>query len=200
MARNKQSRRYLPLIRAIAVVSAVGIVTAGVTFAALQSTGNALTGNTIETATASLQISKDGSTFSDSLPGYDFNSIIPGGAPQPASNGGYQVVLKNTGTTNLVLSLAVPTQPTVSGIADLSKVSVLVTPVISGSGTYSPITLKLSDLIAGKQPLAWGISHGLVTQNGTATFHVQVSMDADAVSGGGASISGLDLSFSGTPQ
>ena len=73
MARNKKKLwKLLPLARAIGVLSAVGIATTLVTFAAIQSTGNALTGNTIQTATAALQISKDTNVgpWSNSVPGF----------------------------------------------------------------------------------------------------------------------------------
>lgn len=200
MSSKKKTWKLLPLARAIGVLSAVGIITTMVTFAALQSTGNALTGNTIETATANLQISKDGTTFSDSVPGYDFNNIIPGGTPQPVAGGGYLVVIKNTGTTNVALSLSVPTEPNAVGITDLGQVYVLVTAQIPGGGSYPVQPIKLSDLIAGKVPLAWGTGHGMVNQSMTQSFHLQVVMDATAVTGGSASITGLDLSFSGAPQ
>jgi len=76
----------MPLARAIGVLSAVGIATTLVTFAAIQSTGNALTGNTIQTATAALQISTNSSSgpWTDSVPGFAFTGLVPGGLPGPA--------------------------------------------------------------------------------------------------------------------
>lgn len=188
MKKYKKSWRLLPIVRAIAVLSAVGVITTAVTFAALQSSGNALTGNTISTATAALKISKDGSAYSDSVPGYNFTGLVPGGAAQPTN--GYAAWLQNVGTATLSLSLSVPTAPTVSGTVDLQKVSVIIIP-----NTGVTQTIPLSDLIAGKVALA----NSNLAINATTLYHVQVSMAADAVSGSSASITNLDLSFSGTP-
>lgn len=197
---GRNAWKLLPIVRAISVLSAVGVITSVVTFAALQSDGHVLAGNTVETATANILISRDGTTYSDTLPGYDFNNIIPGGAAQPTSNGGYVLAVKNVGTTALVLSLHVPTTPVMTGITDPSKVSVLMTPLVTGGGSYAPIVMRLSDLMAAKQPIVWGTNKGLVATGSSVMFHLQVSMDADAVTGGSASITGLDLSYSGTPQ
>jgi len=195
MSRSKKLQKFLPLIRAITVVSAVGITTTLVTFAAMQSTGNALTGNTIQTATASLQISTTGSYYSDSVPGFSFNNLIPGGAAQPAANN-YMAYLKNTGTSSLSLSLAVPTTPTVTGTVDLAKVLVLITPPTVGGVPGVTQSFSLASLIAGKVT----IENSLLPVGSVASYHMQVNMAADAVSGNGATISSLDLVFSGIPQ
>ncbi len=191
--RNKRKIwKLLPLARAIGILSAVGIATTLVTFAAIQSNGNALTGNTIQTATAALQISKDEVTFSDSMPGFTFSGLVPGGAAQPADNS-YVVYVRNVGTAALNLSLTVPAPPSITGTVDLSKVSVLLTPSGTGSVTQA---LTLSSLLAGTVPIA----NSSLAIGSIATYHVQVSMAADAVSGNGATISNLNLSFSGSPQ
>jgi len=198
MSKKRKAWKLLPIVRVIAVLSAVGVITTVVTFAALQSSGNALQGNTIQTATAKLQISTDGKSFSDSVPGFNFTGIVPGGPAQPSNNGGYLVVLKNVGDTDLKLSLSVPTTPTVSGISDLSKVNLLVTvPNAPGGGTYPQQVIKLSSLIAGPVAIT---NQGTVYKNSTLTYHLQVSMDTDAVNGGSGSITGLDIAFSGATQ
>lgn len=195
MSRSKKLQKFLPLVHAISVVSAVGIITTMVTFAAVQSSGNALAGNTIQTATANLQISTTGSYYSDSVPGFNFSNLVPGGAAQPTANN-YMAYLKNTGTSSLTLSLTVPTTPTVTGTVDLGKVSVLLTPPTVGGVPGVAQSFSLASLIAGKL----NIENSSVAVGSVASYHVQVSMAADAVSGSGASISGLDLVFSGTPQ
>lgn len=196
MRTYRRTYKALPVLRSIAVLSAVGIVSTVVSFAAIQSTGTALTGNTIETATASLQISTDGKTFTDSVPGFDFNSIIPGGSAVPY--GGYMVELKNTGSTGLNLWLSVPTAPTMTGVSDPSMVNVLLTHPPQTGFSYTPQTFKLSDLTSSEVALTGADATVAVGQ--TVTFELQVSMGADAVDGASASITGLDLSFSGTPQ
>jgi hypothetical protein len=107
------------------------------------------------------------------------------------------VYLQNNGTASLKLQLNVPTPPVVTGTVDLSKVLVLLTPPNLGLG-YDPATqaIPLSALIAGTVPL----TNAVLSMTTTTSYHVQVSMSADAVSGSGASITGLDLSFSGVPQ
>jgi len=195
MARTKKLWKLLPLARAIAVLSAVGIATTLVTFAAIQSTGNALTGNTIQTATASLQISTNNSFFASSVPGFNFTGLVPGGSAQPVANN-YVVYLKNTGSASLNLWLTVPTPPTVTGTADLSKVSVQLTPQSNPGFPATTQSFALSDLIAGKE----SINNSLLAIGAVESYHVQVGMSTDAVSGNGATISGLDLSFSGSPQ
>ncbi len=193
MSHSQKLRKLLPLIRAITVVSAVGVATSLVTFAAIQSTGNALTGNTIQTATASLQISTNGTYFTNTISGFYFSGLVPGGAAQPAANN-YTVYLKNTGGNDLNLSLTVPTTPTVTGTVDLAKVFILLTPTTGSSATTQ--TFSLASLIAGKVT----IENSLDAPAVVVSYHVQVSMGADAVSGNGATVSGLDLSFSGSPQ
>ena len=196
MKRKKKLWKLMPIVRVIAVLSAVGIISTLVTFAALQSTGNALQGNTIQTATAKLQISTDGTNFSDSVPGFDFKGIVPGGPAQP-SNGGYLVVLKNVGDTDLKLSLSIPTTPTLSGITDLSKVNLLLTPPPApGGGTYPAQIIPLSSLVAGSVSIT---NNGTVTKASTVSYHLQVSMASDAVNGSSGSVTGLDIAFSGMP-
>ena len=157
--------------------------------------GNALTGNTIETATASLRISKDGTTFSDTIPGFDFAGVMPGGSAVPGDPG-YLVEVKNTGDTTLKLRLTVPVTPTVVGITDLSKVNVLITPFSPSGGTYATQSVPLSTLIAGQVSLSNATA---VAKGGPVLMHLQVSMTTDAISGSGGSISNLDLTFSGAP-
>jgi len=195
MRTTRRMQRTMPLLRAIGILSAVGVITTAVTFAAIQSDGNALTGNTIETATASLKISKDGTTFSDTIPGFDFKGVLPGGAAVPGDPG-YLVEVQNTGDATLKLRLTVPVTPTVAGITDLSKVNVLITPFSSEGGTYPTQSTPLSALIAGQVSL----NNATAAAKGSPVLlHLQVSMSADAVSGSGGSISDLDLTFSGTP-
>lgn len=190
--RNKRKIwKLLPLARAIGVLSAVGIATTLVTFAAIQSNGSALTGNTIQTATAALKLSRDDITYSDSVAGFTFSGLVPGGAAQPTANT-YIVYVKNVGTATLNLSLTVPTVPTVTGTVDLSKVSVILTPLGSGA----PQTFLLSSLLAGMV----NIANSSLTIGNDLAYHVQVSMASDAVTGNGATISNLNLSFSGSPQ
>src|SRR5438309_2343932 len=119
----KISKNFRALGRAVGVVAGVVIVVSGVTFAALQSQQDKLTGNTIETATANLQLSTDGSNYATSQAGFDFSNIVPGGQAVPQS--GYNVYLKNSGGTPLALKLAVSSTPSNPSNVDLNKVNVI---------------------------------------------------------------------------
>jgi hypothetical protein len=75
------ARRINPLARAIAVMSAVMVVSGGVTFAALQSQAS-LTGNTISTISSNsndlvVNNEKD-NTFHKTETGFKFNNLTPG--------------------------------------------------------------------------------------------------------------------------
>jgi len=71
------------LIRAFGVMAAVAVIVSGVTFAALQSQQAKLTGNIIQTATANLQVSPNGSSYANSLDGFAFQNLVPGGVAVP---------------------------------------------------------------------------------------------------------------------
>jgi hypothetical protein len=196
MARKRTTRKLwklLPIARAIAVLSAVGLITTAVTFAAIQSNGNVLTGNTIQTATAALQISTDGSSYDNDVPGFTFSGLVPGGKAQSAAIGSSTVYLKNNGTSALTLALTIPTPPTLTGTVDLAKVSLQLVPL---ANTNAVQTIPLASLTTGQ----WvSVANSSVAKGAVVQFHLQVVMDADAVSGNGATISNLNLSFSGTP-
>ena len=185
------SRGLWPLIRAVGVLGAVGVITTSATFAALQSQSATLTGNTIESATADLRIGTSTASFAASRTGFDFNGVIPGGAAMPAS--GNSFYLKNYGSANLAIKAAVTTAPSNLNNANLSKVYFDFTRVDTGA----TINLSLKSLVDGYATggvrLNDTISGGAIAQ-----YSVKVSMDADAFSGASAAISGIDLSFSGT--
>lgn len=189
----KRFKKKIAMLRAIGVVTAAVIIVSGVTFAALQSQQDTLTGNTIETATANLQLSTDGTNYSDSHSGFDFNNIVPGGQAVPTT--GYPFYLKNFGGTPLSLKLSVTSAPSNPNSVDLNKVNVLLTPV--GTGT-SVQTFTLQSLIAGSSGGGLAITSGNLASVASQQFKLQVSMTSDAVSGSGASLGSIDFSFSGT--
>ena len=190
-------RRYHtfgPILRAIAVISAVGIISTGVTFAALQSQNDVLTGNTIESATANLQISKDGTQYADTVSGFDFPGVIPGGSAVPA--GGNAFYLKNTGSSVLKVNASISGTPTITGQIDLSKVSVVITRYnTSGTNTTQTFTAKALEDASTTGGLA--LTDQLFKGN-TGQYAVQVAMASDAFVGASATISNLNLVFTGT--
>lgn len=187
-----RKQAWYPLVRAVVVVSVVMAIVSGVTFAALTSQQAVLTGNTMETASADLRISKDGTTYSGTLVGFDFPNIVPGGDPVPAAGNAFW--LKNYGDTPLALKLSVGSTPTNPSDVDLSKVNVLLTTVGSGQPAQSFTLAALLNADA-----AGGVSvTGNLGTGGTQQYKFQVSMASDAFSGSSASLGNIDFAFGGT--
>jgi len=174
-----------------ALIAACTIAIGSVSYAALQSQDK-LTGNTIETATANLQISSDGTTFSTTQAGYDFNNLIPGGAAMPQN--GYTVTLRNSGGTGLALRLAVSSTPTNLSSVDLSKVNVLLTSVSSNLTQ----TFTLQSLIDASTSGGVAITTpSQLAAGNTYQYKLQVSMASDAISGSSASLGNIDFAIAG---
>lgn len=189
--RRTRTATYQPLLRAIMVISSVVILATGVTFAALQSQQAVLAGNSIQTATADLKISTDGTTFTNSRTGFAYSQVIPGAAPTALATSTFY--LRNSGTPTLNLAVAVSSTPLNTQNVDLSKVYLIVT------REDTPATQKfaLSGLIAAYATGGLAITDPLLGGR-TAQYRMQVSMDTDAFSGQEADISGIDLVFKGT--
>lgn len=190
----KRFRSAAPLVRAIGVMAAVGIIATGVTYAALQSQQAILTGNTIESATAALQVSKDGGNYATTMTGFDFPNLVPGGPAVPITYGGYSVWFKNTGTAPLSLKMSIGSAPIVSGDVDLSKVFVVLTP---NGGPGASQSFSLAALQAAYADGGTATSVSLPVSPAGVSYKLQVSMAADAFSGPSATISQLDLVFMG---
>jgi hypothetical protein len=191
--RRKRSSKFLPYIRAGGVVAAVMIVVSGVTFAALQSQQVKLTGNSIQTATANLQLSPDAVNYSLSQIGFAFGAIVPGGQASPTN--GYTVFLKNAGGTPLALKLAVSSTPTNLDNVDLTKVHIVLTPTSGGSVENFTLQSLIASYGTGGQTI---LAPAELMPGLTAEYKLQVSMDTDAINGSSATINNVDFSFSGT--
>jgi hypothetical protein len=188
MFKEKTMKR---IIRSLAVIISILVLVSGVTYAALQSTLVTLKGNTIQTALASLQLSTDGVTYSGTIAGFSFVGLVPGGSAVPAS--GYPVYIRNVGTAPLSARVSLAKPPTNADNADLSKVHLVLT---SSTGTVQSITLAdlISSATTGGTPVAF---MARVSPGQTQTCTIQVSLDADAVGGPGATIGDIDISFGG---
>jgi len=173
-------------------VAAVAILVSGVTYAALQSQQTKLTGNTIQTATANLQISQDGTAYAASQGGFAFTNLVPGGPALPVA--GYSFFLKNAGGAPLTLKLAVSSTPSNVQSVDLTKVHVILTAI--GASLTQNFTLQSLIDAAPTGGLAINLPASMLPSS-TQPFAVAVSMDSDAVNGSSASISNLDFSFTG---
>lgn len=183
------------LARAIAVVATVGILVTGVTFAALQSQAAVLSGNTIQSASANLLIGTASATstaYSSSHSGFTFSNVVPGGPAQPAN--GNVFYLKNTGTATLSLKLTVGSTPTNTSNVDLTKVTIQITRVDTGT-TQSA---SLQSLIDGSPSGGLNLTDNLAPASTGVQYTISVSMAADAFTGSSASIGAIDFVFSGT--
>ncbi len=188
----KHTTRLKALVRAFGVLASLVVVVGGVTYAALQTQPVKLTGNTIETANANLQISTDGTNFASSLAGFDFANIVPGGQAVP--QGGYTFTLKNGGGTPLALKFAVTTTPSNPANVDLSKVNVILTPVSGGTAQ----SFNLEALINANTTGGLAINNPTQIFAGTrALFTLQISMANDAMTAASASLGNIDFAFSG---
>ncbi|MDB5175285.1 MAG: hypothetical protein JWM81_143 [Candidatus Saccharibacteria bacterium] len=181
-----------PLMRALTVVVAVAALVSGVTYAALQSQLALVQGNTIQTATADLQLSTNGAVYGRTVQGFSFGALIPGGAPSPTT--GYNIYLKNNGTTPVMLKLSAnPTLANTDNV-DLTKVKVLLTPE---SGT--PMTFTLKELMDGSE--AGGVLMPNVARlipGQVLNYSLQVQLDIDSVNGSSATISNVNFIFNAT--
>lgn len=181
-----------PLLRSAVVLGSVGVIVSAATFASLQSQQAVLAGNTINSATAFLLVSSDGTSFNNSKPGFNFTNVVPGGSAVPA--GGNSVYLKNSGSANLSIKMAISSTPTNLNNVDLNKVFV----EISRAETSFDQTLSLKSLVDSYSTGGTALSD-VVNAGATAQYQLRVSMSADAVVGSsGVTISGVDIVFTGS--
>jgi hypothetical protein len=180
------------LLRAVMVVGAVTAAVTGVTFAALQSQQATLKGNTIQTATANLLLSSDGTNFTSTLSGYAFNNIIPGGAASPTV--GYPISLKNAGTTALSLKLSIAKPITNPDNVDLTKVHIILSPFSGGV----PQNITLQDLVNSTTGGVALSAASRITPSQTTGYSMQVMMESDAFSGSSTTLSDIEFSFGAT--
>jgi hypothetical protein len=178
-----------PLLRAVGVVSAVGVLVTGVTFATLQSQQAVLAGNTIQSATADIKIGTSATSFAASRNGFTFDTIVPGGPAMPAD--GVSIYLKNYGTASLTLKLTGGGSLTNASNIDLSKVKFQVSRMDSGAEQPAQ-TVDIQTLATTGMALTDPLAPTAVAQ-----YKLRAAMDGDAFSGQSASVGGIDLVFSG---
>jgi hypothetical protein len=184
-------RSFQPLFRAISVIASVAILATGVTFAALQSQQAVLTGNSIKSATADLQIGTSSTSFAATRTGFSFGNVVPGSAATPAD--GNSFYLKNGGTPALALKAAVSSTPVNTANVNLAKVYIVFTRVDTNTTQKLSLASLISGYTSGGVAMTDNLAGGAVAQ-----YKTQVSMDADAFTGQSADITGIDLVFSGT--
>lgn len=188
MVRQKiQKWKKLWIATGVVVLSAGGLA-----FALLQSHAD-LTGNSIQTDSAGLLISKDTNIYSISANGYAFTHVIPGYQASQAE----PIFLENTGSAPLALRLKAANPPTNADNMDLSKVKVVLTPRAAGTNAPgTPQSFPLQSLIDSPEGMPID-SPAALAPSDHQRFDIQMSMDADAVNGSSAALSNLDLTFNG---
>lgn len=191
-----KSKGAKPLIQTLAIIAAIIIICGSVTFAALQSPTASLTNNTINVGAADLRISTNGTTFTvPSTAGFTFDGVVPGGAAVPTNGDAFY--LKNFSTnTSLAVKVSISTTPTNLGNVNLAKVYFNFT---RADIVETTVIIPLQTLITSNSTGGTSLGDTLAA-NGTAQYNLKVSMDSDAYSGtgSGVSISGINLSFTGT--
>lgn len=186
-------RSASPIVRAVGVIGVVAALVTSVTYAALQSQAT-LTNNTISSATAGLSVNNtdDAAPGGATDVGFAFTGVVPGGASSSVGN----FTLANDGTSDLDISVAVPTLPTwvvtPSGTVDNTKVTVAIS-CTAGSVTFAG-SATLSSMNAGPVDL----TGGQLAQGQTATCTASISMAADAFTGSSATATDFDFVFTGT--
>ena len=184
-------RNVRPILRATLVLGSVGIIATTATFTALQSQQVVLAGNTINSATASLLISTDGTTFNNSKPGFTFSNIVPGGASVPSS--GYSTYLKNSGSSNLSLKASISSTPSNLNNVDLTKVFLHITRADNSFDQSFSLKSLMDSYATGGTPIGDTVNAAATTQ-----YLLRVSMSSDAFSNSnGITISGVDIVFTG---
>lgn len=181
-------------IRAAAIFSAAAVLLTGVTYASMQSQNDTLQGNTIMSATASLQILGANGIYADTAPGFTFSNLEPGGAPGPTP--GHTVSLKNTGSTTLALKASIngTTYSNPQHIS-ISKVQFNFTPSTGSTGlSASMAALCTGYNTAVPLPLNINLAPGQVVD---LIIQAQLAADAVTTTTTGVSLSGIDVIFSG---
>jgi hypothetical protein len=189
-------RKINPMVRAIGTMGAVAAVAGGFTFAQLTSNTVALSGDSVDSGTAALQISTDNITYGDTATGFTFTGLTPGVTASPNQT----FYVKNTGTTDLVLNAAISALPTWSGTVNNSLVRLNVSCVglVDGSPT---ITLPNpgNDMTSLDTTGGTNFIGGVIKAGDTDQCTANASMDAGAFTGSGVTETNtFDLDLTGT--
>lgn len=192
---KQHGRRYLgrlAIVRLVSIISMLTVTMGGVAYAALQSQTVTLTGNSIQTASAGLQVSNNGTTYATSQAGFNFAGIIPGGPAVPAT--GNLLYLRNVGETTLAIKMMVTGTPANLDAVDLSKVHVIITPISGGSVQNFTLDALIASNTTGGMAI---LSAANVLAGSTYNFRIQIQMDSDALTNSIATINNLDFAFIG---
>lgn len=184
-----------PVVRAAGVISAVAIVTGGVTFAALSSSVT-LSNTTLSTADANLQIySFTNAAFGTEAEGFNLGNLVPGQYSDEQ-----KFYLKNNGDTALNITARVLSDEnlTATGLGNNESLTLRFTSDKAGC-VDNTSEATLGELIAGEVELPCNpLSVGAAGNSGVDGTEGNYSVAFKFADGVDADISGLDLRFTGT--
>jgi hypothetical protein len=181
-------------LRAAAIISMLAVLVSGVTFAALRSQNNFVSGNRLTSASANLTIGKHANgLFSNSISGYSFTDLKPGGPAAPLT--GNDIYFKNVGSTILDLKVSVNPSRLVNAYgADLHKAYLV---VMDNDGATQIAKYSLADLIDSHYT---GMPLALNLHLDSTPIHLLLRMQLDDLPSttDQIEISDIDFIFTGT--
>lgn len=191
-------QRVMAYARAFGVVSAMSVLAAGATYAALGSSVE-LTSTTLSSASADLQIF-DGSTFADTAPGFTVTGLVPGVESAP-----YPFYFKNTGQLPLNLSAKVEAPYVFNGFKSTSATTNgnAVTVKITDNNGGETVDTTLQALRASAGVSLPGNSLAVNAQGNSGVlqtegnFSVTFTIDPAAVGGESAGVGAFNVKFTG---
>lgn len=189
-------RKISPMVRAIGTMGAVAAIAGGITFAQLTSNTAALDANSIDSGTASLQISTDNATWADTATGFTFTGVVPGGAVSPNQT----FYIKNNGTTDLTLNAQINQQPTwTGGTVTNSLVFLSVTCVSQTTGPTVTLGYPGNDMVTLANGIGTDFTGGVINAGDQDTCTANVSMGSGAYAGSGVTENNaFNLDLTGT--
>lgn len=185
------------LARAGSALAIIMTLVSGVTFAALRSQNNVLSGSRLTSASADLTMARmNNDQWYTSLTAFDFPEVVPGGEPGPAT--GNDLFFRNGGSTNLDLKYGINISKVVNpnGL-DLSKVRVVVVDANGGTVFASHSLTQLGAALGAGTPLPVNIVLG---KNSITHLRVLMQLEEGASSNNTSQVelTNLDIVFSGT--
>lgn len=190
------ARQLSALARVSAALAIVITLVGGVTFAALRSQNNVLSGSRMTSASADLGMSRSSAgPWSNNIPGFEFTDVVPGGDPGPKT--GSDLFFRNNGTINLNLHFGVNlTRLTNPNALNLQKVKIVVADA-TGQTIYATQSVhQLGQLLGAGTPQSANI---ILPKNSVTQLKIMMQIEDGALSdtSSQAVIDNLDIVFSG---
>lgn len=187
-------RSISPVMRAIFVIGAVAALVTSITFAALNDSVS-LTGNTLSTTNANLQIYDFTiPDWAETAEGFDFDDLVPGVYSDPEN-----FYLRNNGGVDLDLGVKAENFVVQNGVAGEDITLKFEGECGDPAVEYTMAALQLGPVGLPCSPLLVGEAGDSNTFGTPGNYSFAVMIDHDAVDGPGPFDAGtFDLVFSGT--